>query len=125
MNIEKVVRVSLILAGPLNLTAATMFLFPSAPIIGLIQLPDNSHPFYQILSAGLVALFGAAYLWLAFQTTILRPLLLLGAVGKLFAGSLAIYLAVAGALAPITGALVAGDLVFATLWLYYLLSNLR
>lgn len=66
----------------LNGTGAALFAFPSSPIGTMLGLPDPTARLYNTLCALFVALFGGAYLWLARQPHINRPLVAFAAITK-------------------------------------------
>jgi nitrate reductase gamma subunit len=107
---------------PLNFVAGYALAFPKSALGALIELPQGAHPFYTVLTGGLVALFGAVYLHLARQRAIDRSLLLVGACGKALAVLIALSLYATGQLAALTAALMSGDALFAGLWFYWLRS---
>jgi hypothetical protein len=71
----------------------------------------------------LIALFGLAYAWIALQPRINRPLLTLGAIGKIgvFVVAAVLYSLGQGALLLVLA--VAGDLLFGAIWLIWLRSD--
>jgi hypothetical protein len=117
---DAAIRWSLRLACPFNLIAAVVFALPSADVAQALALPEFVHPLYRWLVAWFVALFGLAYGWLAMQPAIDRPLLALGAVGKLGAFVLALALWWHGAVPGIVVMVASGDLAFAAYWLGWL-----
>lgn len=104
-----------------NAGAALMLAFP-ATLGGLVGLPTDGSVFYRWLLAWFVALFGAAYAWLALQPTISRPLVTLAAVGK--SGVFVIALACwwLGDIGFRTFAVAIGDLMFALVFFRWLLD---
>ncbi len=122
MRYKSIIRISLAVAAPANISAAFLFAFPETTAESLIELPAASHPLYTWICASLVALFGLAYAWMAWVGRVVRPLLLLAALGKLSASAVAIALGAIGALSPGASIVIAGDIVFALLWLHYLLG---
>jgi len=102
--------------------AATAFAFPSGPIGSILELPA-AHPFYGAFSGALVGLFGATYLWLALQPEINRPLLFVGACGKLLAVLISASLFVLGKLSGVSAAAISGDMIFVVLWMGFLLRS--
>ena len=120
MKIDSLVRVSLWTTAPLNILVAAGIAFPSGWVGSTLHFPPASHDFYTLLAGSLVGLFGCAYAWAALQPVISRPLLLLGGGGKLTAAIVAGWLYRQGQLHEILAVLIAGDLLFVILWLYYL-----
>lgn len=66
----------------LNAIGAALFAFPTAPLGALLGLPDPAARLYNTLCALFVALFGGAYVWLARQPQINRPLVAFAALTK-------------------------------------------
>jgi len=121
MNLEIAVRTSLWITAPANLLAACAFAFPSSVLGTTLQLPD-AHPFYSALSASFVGIFGLAYVWLAQQPDISRPVLCLGACGKMLAALISVALFIAGDLSGVAASIISLDLVFVALWSVFLLK---
>jgi hypothetical protein len=120
---EGLVRGSLWITAPLNFAAGFAFAFPASLLGSLIQLPQQSHNLYAMFSGSLIILFGATYFWLALQTTILRPVLFIGACGKSLAVLVTVLLFFSGELSGVTTAFISGDIVFALLWFYWLFQG--
>jgi hypothetical protein len=102
-----------------NLAGALAFAFP-ASIGQLAGLPLPVAPIYSVLLAIFVLLFGAAYLWLALQPTIDRPLIGFAALGKasVFVAAIVLWLLGEGPGLFVPGA--TGDLIFAALFSWWL-----
>ena len=113
------------ITAPFNLIAAFAFAFPASWIGRLIELPLETHLFYGLLCGGLVGMFGLAYLWLAGQPDLNKPVLFLGVCGKAMAVLIGGGLFLADSLSGLTAALLSGDLLFAALWFYWLHTEKR
>jgi hypothetical protein len=102
-----------------NLAGALAFAFP-ASVGQLAGLPVPVAPIYSVLLALFVLLFGAAYLWLALQPTIDRPLVAFAALGKasVFVAAVVLWAMDRGPGWFIPGA--TGDLIFALLFTWWL-----
>jgi hypothetical protein len=102
-----------------NAAGALAFAFP-ASVGQLAGLPVPVAPIYRVLLALFVLLFGAAYLWLALQPTIDRPLVGFAALGKasVFVAAVTLWLFGEGPGWFIPGA--TGDLIFAVLFTWWL-----
>lgn len=74
-------RAVLWFAAAFNFGAALMVAFPDT-IGSFSGLPGTGPLFYRWLLVLFVALFGGAYVWLALQPQICRPLVALAALGK-------------------------------------------
>jgi hypothetical protein len=119
---DKFIRVVLWASALFNLAGAMLFAFPESTLSQLAGLPVPVPTFYALLLAEFILLFGCSYAWLALQSSINRPLLAFGAIGKTCAFLLAVVLFVAGQV-PARGVLaITGDLIFAGLffgWLFW------
>jgi hypothetical protein len=120
---ETTIRWSLWVACPLNLLAAIVFAFPSSAIGQQLGLPAHVSPLYTSLVALFVALFGVAYGWLARSSTIDRPMLAFGSIGKFGAFLVAASLWLAAVVPAVVALIALGDLVFAVLWFSWLRSS--
>ena len=94
MSQDRVMRGALWSAAVLNLVGVAIFL-PAAVGVGVDWLPIPAPRFYAAQVAVTIALFGGVYAWLARRPEIDRPLVIVGALGKLafFALALAYWLA--------------------------------
>ena len=120
---ERLVRISLWVTAPFNLLAGYLFAFPSSALAGLLMMPASPTNFYTLFAGAMVALFGFMYIWIAQQGVIVRPLLAVGAIGKTIAVMISVSLFVTGNLAWLPTLLISGDLLFASLWGYYLIAS--
>jgi len=118
MGSDKLIRRALFATAMFNFGAALAFAFPLS-VGQLISLPA-APPIYSALCAGFIALFGGSYAWLAMQSSISRPLLAFGAIGKTAAFVLffALWLYGHASLLLMLGGV--GDLAFATLFFIWL-----
>jgi hypothetical protein len=107
-----------------NLAGALAFAFPTS-VGQLAGLPTPVAPIYNVLLALFVLLFGAAYLWLALQPTIDRPLVGFAALGKasVFVAAVVLWAVDQGPGWFIPGA--TGDLIFALLFTWWLWGGSR
>ena len=125
MNLTTLVRTTLWITVPANLTAAIMLAFPTTQLGQLIELPQQSYSLYTLLAGSLVGLFGLAYAWLAKQKTINRPMLLVGACGKTAAVLISVVLFAMGQLSGVATTVISGDLIFATIWFIWLYRGMQ
>jgi hypothetical protein len=123
MNTTRLVRYSLWASVPFNVLAAYMLAFPASALGQLAGLPQSVPAIHAGLLSFIVLLFGGVYAWLASRPEIDRPLLAIGAIGKsgVFAVTLVVWLA--GASSGRTVLLASGDLAFASLWAWWLVSR--
>jgi hypothetical protein len=107
-----------------NVAGSLAFFFPRS-VGQLAGLPVPVPPIYSVLLGLFVLLFGGAYLWLALQPTIDRPLVAFAAVGKasVFVAAVALWATGNGPGWFIPGA--TGDLIFALLFSWWLWGGSR
>jgi hypothetical protein len=105
----------------LNFGAALLFAFP-ASLGQLAGLPAPAPPLYTTFLALLIALFGATYAWLANQAQIDRPLVAFCALGKTGFVVVALGCWLFADLPSRAVLLASGDLVFAALFAWWLMS---
>jgi hypothetical protein len=118
MSRDRVMRGALWTAVVLNLVGVLVFA-PPALGFGADRLPIPAPPFYAAQVALTIALFGGVYAWLARQPRIDRPLVVVGALGKLGFFVLALSYWAAGDL-PARAALQATpDLMLALIFLWW------
>jgi hypothetical protein len=118
----RIVRGALWASVPYNLVGAASLAFPEA-LAGLAPLPPATPRFYAVQLALVVLLFAGVYAFLARSPVIDRPLLAVGALGKLafFGGCAAFWLGgQAEALVPLAAT---GDLALALVFLGWLRST--
>ena len=94
MTSDRVIRAALWLSVALNLFGVVLFLGPAVGRPSSL-IPLEPPPFYAAQLAWVIGLFAVAYGWLAVQPEIDRPLLAVGAAGKIgfFTVSLLFWLA--------------------------------
>ena len=112
-------RTALWISVPLN--ALGVIVFGSAALgRPVMDLPLPIAPFYAAQLTMTIALFGGVYAWLAQQTTVNRPLLFIGGLGKLAFFLVFVAYAVAGDLPWSVVANGLPDLILGTLYLTWL-----
>lgn len=79
---DAAMRMTLWASVLLNGIGAMLFAFPATGIGATLGLPDPTPYLYNTLCALFVGLFGGAYLWLARQPHINRPLVAFAAITK-------------------------------------------
>jgi hypothetical protein len=122
MNTDQFIRRVLWATVVFNLGGGLLFAFPDSVLGQLAGLPAPVPRIYTTLLAFFVLLFGGAYAWLALQPNIDRPLVAFAAIGKAGAFAVIFIFWVLGE-APARGVLAAtGDLIFAGLFLCWLLG---
>lgn len=124
MNPDRVLRVALWASVPANLGVAALLLDPGSALGQFVGLPEPApEPFYRGLLAQFVALFGAAYAWLAMQPQISRPFIAFAAIGKFGAFILTFVLCFLDLASTRWTMLMAGDLLFAAVFAWWLVTG--
>ena len=121
MNRDDVIRTALWATAVMNAGASLLFAFP-ASIGWLAGLPADVPPLYAFMVGSFIALFGGAYAWAASDPTVRRPLVVLGAVGKSTAFVIVVTCWLFGAASGLTAIAIVGDLVFAAIFVWWLLA---
>ena len=103
-----------------NLGGAFLLAWPSSPIGQMLGLPQSLPLLYCGVTALFIVLFAGAYAWLAVQSVIDRPLVVISMLGKasFFVLILGLWL-----LSEISGRMVlvaSGDVVFAGIFAWWL-----
>jgi hypothetical protein len=112
-------------AALFNVLGAVLLGFPGSPLGQMAGLPAEVPLAYRAIVAVFVLLFAGCYAWLAAQPEPNRPMVVLGAVGKIAVVAVVIGLWWA-AQAPLASlAAVSGDLVFAACFLWWLKNSKR
>ena len=122
MSRDRMMRIALWVAVLLNVIGLGVFVPPAlgfAPDL----LPVPGAPFYAAQVAMTIGLFGGAYAWLARQREINRPLVVVGALGKLGFFLLAVAYWMAGDLPASAVPKAVPDLVLALIFFWWLRSG--
>ena len=125
MDRNSVMRGTLWTTTALNLGVAMIVAFPSSTLGQLAGLPGSVPVLYRSLLACLIALFGFAYGWLACQSRIDRPLVVVGAAGKLGVVVIALACWLGGEVSGRIPLLAGGDLLFAAIFVWWLVGERR
>jgi len=125
MDKDKFIRRVLWASVVFNFAGALLFAFPASTAGQLAGLPLPGPRIYTTLLAYFVALFGCAYAWLACQPNIDRPLVAFSAIGKAGAFAVIFYSWVVGAIAARCVVAAMGDLIFAALFILWLVAARR
>jgi hypothetical protein len=121
VNRDDVIRTTLWTTAVFNLGAAFLFAFP-ASIGRLAGMPPEVPPLYAAMAGLFVALFGGAYAWAASDAAVRRPIVVLGAIGKASAFVVVVTCWLFGAASGLTAIAIVGDLVFASIFAWWLLA---
>jgi hypothetical protein len=115
------------LAALANLAVAVAFLFAKSSVVALLGLEPitGTNQVFVNLAAVLIAAFGYGYARIAADPMGFRPLIHLGAAGKLAAVAVATIGALQNPHAVRLAILIGGDAVFAALFLDYLRRTAR
>lgn len=119
---NKVIRLTLIATTIFNFVVALMLAFPTT-IGKLGELPEPGSLFYTSVLSMLVALFGGAYGWLAFQKHINRPLLTFAAIGKIGVFIISLYCWQSDIITFMVFTVAIADLIFALIFIWWLFSS--
>ena len=119
MSRDRIMRTALWAAFVLNSIGLVVFVPPAIGFTGL-GLPLAAPRYYLAQVAFKIAMFGGVYAWLATRPTIDRPLVALGAIGKVGFFVLALIYALVGDLPMSAIPQAAPDLVFAAIFLWWL-----
>jgi hypothetical protein len=122
MSDDRVMRGALWAAVLLNLIGVAVFL-PPALGFAADRLPIPAPPFYAAQVAVTIALFGGVYGWLARQPQIDRPLVVVGALGKLAFFALAVAYWLAGDLPGTAVPQAAPDFLLAAIFLWWIVRT--
>jgi hypothetical protein len=120
---DRIIRVALWVSVFYNLAAAIGFAFPDSAAGQMAGFPTPVPQVYSVLLAFFVAMFGGAYMWLARQPVIDRPMVAFFAIGKGGVFLLIVIFWLTGAVAGrgvLTGL---GDLVLACIFGWWVLSG--
>jgi hypothetical protein len=117
-------RAALVASAVFNLIGALFFAFPSS-LGRLAGLPIPVPRPYTTLLAVFVMLFGVAYAWLARQPIIDRPLVAFSALGKASVFAAIFLFWILGDLPGRSALAAVGDLVFAMIFVSWLIRGRR
>lgn len=123
MNKDKFIRYVLWISAAFNLSGALLFAFPASPLGQFAGLPVPVPALYNILIAFFVVLFAGAYVWLACQPEIDRPLLGFSAIGKAGAFLVMCILWLFGEIPGRSVLAASSDLIFAGIFAWWLRST--
>lgn len=119
---DALMRRALHATSVLNVGGALMFAFPDS-VGKLGGLPSGVPHLYSWFLGYMVLLFGATYAWMARQAVINRPLVVFSALGKSGFFAVASLCFLVGELPFLTLVTAAGDLVFAAIFVWWLLGS--
>jgi len=119
---DAIMRRALWATAVFNLLGALTFVFP-ADFAGLTGFPTPVPRVYTALLTVFVLLFAGAYVWLARQPCIDRPLVALAAVGKAGAFAAVFVCWLAGQIPGRAALAFSGDAVFAAIFTWWLVGD--
>lgn len=125
MTPDKIIRIALWVSVPFNALAAFMAANPASWPAQQLGMPLEVPAPYPEMLAFFIALFGAAYAWLALQKIISRPLLGFAAFGKLGVFLIVALLWVSGAVGGLLVLMGCGDLALAGIFFWWLIRTAR
>ena len=119
---DRVLRVSLWATVLINLLGVYIFALPAFGMPSAL-VPLSPQPYYAAQVAYTIALFCGVYAWLALQRRINRPLVIVGALGKLGFFTLAVAYWLAGDLTADIPLKATPDLVLGLIFLWWALGS--
>jgi hypothetical protein len=120
---QKFIKITLFLSFVFNFCAAYLMLFPSSDYGQLFELPRDVPYLYSNLISFVIVFFGVMYAWLALQPNLEKHLLFLGGLGKLLFFLVVFLTWLFGHASSKFAILTIGDLIFGSLWLWWLHTN--
>lgn len=123
MKRDELLRRALWATVGFNLLGAFVFAFPASPLARVAGLPVEVPLLYRGIVALFVLLFAGAYAWVAMQPVISRPFVAFAAIGKASVFVLALALWMASAASALTVVAFTGDLAFAALFAWWVISG--
>lgn len=118
MSRDRIIRSALWATVALNTLGVYVFL-PLALGLASPLFPLEIPRFYAAQIGLTIALFGGVYAWLAMQTNINRPLVMVGGLGKLGFFTLTLAYAIVGDVPMRMAVHALPDLIFATIFLWW------
>jgi hypothetical protein len=115
-------RNALFATAAMNLLAGLGFLPPAAGVRALAGLPPGEHPVYLTTVALFVMTFGVGYFWVAAANRPERLFITLGAIGKLGFFLIVLGCWLMGSLPGMAAVMASADLVFAVIFIAWLLG---
>ena len=119
----RLIRTTLWLTVIYNFAAAFMLFFPASGLGQLVAIPTDVPAMYSVLASYFVFAFGCAYLWMALQDDVIRPLLYFSAFAKAGAFMIVWILWSRDEVSGRLAVLLIGDAVFAAIWFTWLFKN--
>jgi len=115
-------RNALFATAAMNLFAAIGFLPPASGLRALAGLPPGEHPVYLTTVALFVLTFALGYFWVAAANRPERLFITLAAIGKLGFFAIVAVCWLAGSLPALAALAASADLVFAVIFIAWLLG---
>ena len=115
-------RRALFATAGMNILAAAAFLPAAEPLRALLGFPEAGHALYLLTVGMFILIFGLGYLWAAIAGRAERLFITLAAAGKLSFFGLLVGCWAAGTVPVRLPVLGTGDLIFAMLFLAWLVS---
>ncbi len=104
-----------------NWGAAILFFFASAMVLAMLGMAPVNYPGIMQLAMALVFALGIGYYWVSKDITTNHDLVKVGVIAKVPAGSILVYYYLAGSFHPLLALCGAVDLLFAVLFIEFLL----
>jgi len=115
-------RNALFATAAMNIFAGLGFLPPATGVRALAGLPPGEHPVYLATVALFVMTFGVGYFWVAAANRPERLFITLAAIGKLGFFFIVLGCWIAGSLPGMAAVAASADLVFAAIFVAWLLG---
>jgi hypothetical protein len=116
-------RYTLFATTIMNFTGAIVFALPIFGRGDIFKLPENAHPLYLSIISAWIFIFGVAYLWLALTAKPERFYIAVVTVCKLAIAFFFFIFWLTGDLPLLTASAGVGDLLFALIFIYWLLQK--
>jgi hypothetical protein len=123
MKIPRWLRIAMLTTAVMNLLGAISFLPAAGALRTMGGLPSEAHPLYLTTIAVFIFVFGAAYLWIGMTGKADRQFVAVVAAGKLCFFGVLVWYAVTGAIPAQAATSGVGDLIFGSLFLFWLLRR--
>ena len=123
MNKDKIMRIALGATSVFNFIAAIAFAFPESILGQISGMPGHIPAIYNALLAYFVLIFDGMYIWLFFQKEILKPFVVVTSIGKAGVFLIIFTFCILGQLPQKAIIPASGDLFFACIFTWWLLTK--
>lgn len=123
MKIPRWMRVAMLATAVMNIVGAITFLPAADALRAMGGLPAESHPLYLASISVFILVFGVAYLWIGLTGKADPQFVAVAAAGKLSFFGVLMWYGVMGAIPAQAALSGVGDLVFGSLFLFWLVRG--